>query len=346
MSVHLVRQVHYENPFAVRSVPFLARFYRFAFQQRGSRKKELFLYVPLRRLFAHYLRFCRRPRWGTFDYQRLDTTCTVRCDTRNLQFHALFGWNYKQGYEPDVALLLDALLPEGGTFYDIGSNWGYFPLYAASRRRALAVHSFEPHPLTFQDLESCVEQAGLKGIVTCHNFALSSADGEAFIQFPDGLHSGWAEVSPAGGTRITTRRLDSLGLPPPDFVKIDVEGHEIEALRGAESTLRRAQPFVVFESKRDYGAPERTLEPLFFLANLGYRFFQPALERNRGERRYALPFGFQEGLGDMQPLEKSDLLALEELNTAERLLLRDDLNLLACHHDRMGALAAAFPGPG
>jgi FkbM family methyltransferase len=346
MSVHLVRQVHYRTPFTVRSVPFLARYYRFAFQQRGSRKKELFLYVPLRRLFAHYLRLCRRPRWGSFDYERLGAKHMVRCDTRNLQFHALFGWHYKDGYEPEVALLLDALLPEGGTFYDIGSNWGYFPLYAASRRRSLAVHAFEPHPLTFCDLESCVEQAGLKGIVTCHNFALSSADGEAFIQFPDGLHSGWAEVSRSGGTRITTRRLHALGLPPPDFVKLDVEGHEIEVLRGAESTLRRAQPFVVFESKRDYGAPEKTLEPLFFLASLGYTFFQPALERNHGGRRYVLPFGFQEGLGRMQPLEKHEVLALEELGAAERLLFRDDLNLLACHHDRLEALGAAFRAPG
>lgn len=346
MKTPLVRQIHPRTPFVVCRVPFLARYYEFAFQRRASRKMELFLHVPLRRLFVHYLRLCRRPSWGAFDYERLGARRTVRCDGRNLQFHALFGRYWEKGYEPETALLLDALLSEGGTFYDIGSNWGYFSLYAASRRHRLVVHAFEPHPQTFRDLEGCVEQAGLKEIVTCHHFALSNSDGEAFIQIPDQLHSGQAEVSRSGGTRIVTRCLDTLGLPLPDLIKMDVEGHEIEVLRGAESTLRRAKPFVVLESKRDYGTPERTLEPLFFLASLGYTFFQTSLERNQGARRHLLPFGFQARLGRMQPIEENDNLALTELSPVERFLFQDDLNLLACHDDRLGALGAAFCGPG
>jgi FkbM family methyltransferase len=344
MSAHLSRQVRYQTPFVVRSVPFLARYYRFAFQRSGSRKTELFLYAPLRRLFCHYLRMCRQPRWGTVDYERLGARHTVRCDARNLQFHALFGWAFKQGYEPEVALLVDTLMPEGGTFYDIGSNWGYFSLFAASRRQRVVVHAFEPHPLTFGDLKSCVEQAGLAEIVTCHNLALSSADGEAFIHIPGRLHSAEAEVSRSHGIPIVTRRLDTMGLPLPDLIKMDVEGHEIEVLRGAESTLRRAKPFLVFESKRDYDTPARTLEPLFFLTSLGYRLFQAALERKQGARQYLVPFGFQAGLGRMQPVAENDTLAIAELMADERFLFPDDLSLLACHSDRLGGLDAAFRG--
>ena len=92
MTTHLLRQIEYRPPFTRRRVPFLARYYRYAFQRHASRKAELFLYVPLRRIFVRYVRWCRHPAWGTFDYTRLGTTYTVRYDARNLQYHALFGW--------------------------------------------------------------------------------------------------------------------------------------------------------------------------------------------------------------------------------------------------------------
>jgi FkbM family methyltransferase len=339
MSELWAREVCYHPPFTAGEAPFLARYHRFAFQRAASRKADLFLYVPLRRLFVLYRRLCRKPCWGVFEYQRLGSKRSVRCDVRNLQFQVHFSRTYERGYEAEVALLQDALLPEGGTFYDIGSNWGYFALYAASRRTRLIVHAFEPHPQTFHDLAGCVEQAGLKELVTCHNFALSSADGEAFIRIPDRLHSGQAEVSRSGRTRISTRRLDALDLPPPDFIKMDVEGHEIEVLQGAESTLRRIQPFVVFENKRDYAAPGRTLEPLFFLASLGYRFFQAAVQRHHAVNSFLLPCGYGPG----QPVGQKDVLVLAPFSAAERFLFQDDLNVLACHEDKLEALRAAFP---
>ena len=82
MKTPLVRQIHYRFPFVVRRVPFVARYYRLAFERRGSRKTELFLYTPLRRLFAHYLRLLRQPSWGVFEYERLGARHTVRCDGR------------------------------------------------------------------------------------------------------------------------------------------------------------------------------------------------------------------------------------------------------------------------
>lgn len=344
MSASWAREVHYRSPFVVRRLPLLARYYRFAFHRRASRKVELFFYAPLQRLFALYRGLCRSPRWGELEYDRLGRKQRVRWDARNLQFQALYAPIYQPGYEPEVGVLLDALLPEGGTFYDAGSNWGYFSLYAASRRHRLAVHAFEPFPPTFRDLTGCVEQAGLKDIVVCHNFALSNADGEAGMVLPDSLHSGAAEVSGAGGTPVVRRRLDGLGLPAPDLIKMDVEGHETEVLEGAEGTLSAARPFVVFENKCDYRAPGQTLNPLFFLARLGYVFFQPSLRRQHGGCPYLVPCGFQGLLGGVRAVEETDLLALAELTATDRFLRQHDCNLLACHKDRLDALRAAFGG--
>jgi hypothetical protein len=51
-------------------------------------------------------------------------------------------------------------------------------------------------------------------------------------------------MSPAGGRKETVPivTLDSLSLPDPQFVKCDVEGHEIDVLCGAEQLIRRAHP--------------------------------------------------------------------------------------------------------
>jgi len=227
------------------------------------------------------------------------------------------------------------LLPEGGTLLDIGSNWGYFALYAASNREKFTVHAFEPMPQTYRDLTSCVDQAGLSHRVTCHHLALSDADGELFIQIPDGLHSGSAQVSQqCTTTRIPSRRLDTMLLPPPDFIKMDVEGHEIGVLRGAVNTLRSARPFLVFENKPNSSGPEEALEPLFFLAQAGYKLFAPVFQRNVGGRPYYAQ--------DWSRGQQADLLVLLDLPPEDRLLWPADLNVFACHEERLAELSAKF----
>jgi FkbM family methyltransferase len=253
-----------------------------------------------------------------------------------LQYQALYAPFFKFGYEPEVGALLDLMLPEAGTFLDIGSNWGYFTLHAISKHSQLTVHAFEPMPATYKDLTSCVTQAGLSSLVTCHNLALSNVDGEAFIQIPDGLHSGMAEVSHSDGTtRITTRRLDSLGFPKPDFIKMDVEGHEIEVLNGARETLKAARPFIIFESKPDSFHPEKTLEVLFSLAALGYHFYVPAVQRQLSGRSYYMQCaGF--------PIGDEDKLALVPFDAGTRLLWQHDINVFACHESRLQELMTVF----
>ena len=65
-------------------------------------------------------------------------------------------------------------------------------------------------------------------------------------------------------------------IPPPNVIKIDVEGGELAAFRGAESTLRRHQPQIVFESDENtprFGYTRR--EMCGFLAGLApYRFLK------------------------------------------------------------------------
>lgn len=156
-------------------------------------------------------------------------------------------------YERDeIELLIDTLsaqklLLANGLCLDIGANIGNHALaFAPHFAQVLA---FEPHPRTFTLLQL---NAALASNVRTFNFGLSDAPGSATLLVPaDNI--GMATLQPgAAGAAVACelRRLDDL--PELDgqrvaLVKIDVEGHEAAALRGALATLRREQPVVVFE---------------------------------------------------------------------------------------------------
>ncbi len=329
---------------AIRRLPWLTRLYRCAFHpQQTTRRAELLLHLPLQKLFRICRQLYRVPQCGAFSYQRFNQSRTVRFNAGNLQFHALYSVTYAHGYEQENAVLIDLLLPEGGTFYDIGSNWGSFTLYAASNHTHLAIHAFEPFPSSYADLVNCVQQAGLADFVTSHNCALSNQDGESSIWLPDQMHSGLAKLSTeAGATRILTRRLDSLRLTPPDLIKMDVEGHEIEVFRGGRETLQTSWPFLIFENQRDYDVPAKTLDPLTFLTQLGYRLYIPSLRRSSGSFDYFLPCGFQQEIHRMQVIEPQDCFALIPLEPRERFVHQYDLNIFACHDSRQPQLRSVF----
>jgi len=338
MSHILTRNFAAQSPFAMKKLPFLSRLYRRIFNhQPATRRIERLLNAILRQLFRPYYSLCRSPKLGWFDYKRAGQISSIQFDARNLQFQALYNECFKHGYELEVCGLLDALLPEGGIFFDVGSNWGFFSLYTASLRKQLTIHAFEPFPKSYQDLVRCVEQAGLSGMVSSHNVALSAADGEAFIQMPDGIHSGKAEITTSAtlGARITTRRLDSLDLPPPDFIKMDVEGHEIDVLEGAKKILETTRPFIVFENKPNYVSPLKTLAPLFFLQKFGYQFFIPAIQRRHNGCAYLMQAGWH-------AVNDGDQLALVAFTPETRFLYQTDVNVFACPQVRRQQLLTAF----
>lgn len=167
------------------------------------------------------------------------------------------GWTcFLRGrWDPRVEACLRALLRPGEAAIDVGAHAGYFTaVMAQCVGPAGRVWSFEPVRETFELLELCVALNGLHG-VSARNCGLGAADGWAEITFPP-AHSGLATLHPeqvAGDVeRIELRALDGLVAvgevePSPALIKIDVEGHELEVLRGARETIARARPAIVFE---------------------------------------------------------------------------------------------------
>ncbi len=151
--------------------------------------------------------------------------------------------------EPEVRLLSGLVDPKRAAV-DAGANrgvWSYLLSPLVPR-----VFAYEPNPKLF-----AVLKAGARSNVECFPYGLSDSDGAAELMIPghDGRYSNQgATLNPAkiGGaahavTRIETRKLDSLNLPPVGFIKIDVEGHEMAVLRGAKALIARDKPRLIVE---------------------------------------------------------------------------------------------------
>jgi FkbM family methyltransferase len=270
------------SPFILRYVPALGRLYRVA-NTSYYRLREQFVSRLAGRLFRA-LHSIGIGGSGVVGLRRSSGNLDLRFDVRNTQFHALYMPQHLPCYEPETTVLIERLTKENDIFFDIGANWGWYTILTAVRPGfAGAVHAFEPNPPSFADLVGFVSQAGLSEHVHCHNLALGNEDGETAMSMSDGIHSGIATLDERGGIAIKVARLDSLELPIPNVIKMDVEDHEYEVLLGAERVIAKGRPFVVFESWSYPQKPEITSSPLQLLEGWNYRMYFLAWLASNGE---------------------------------------------------------------
>jgi FkbM family methyltransferase len=152
-------------------------------------------------------------------------------------------------YDLTVAETLARLADRGETAVDAGANVGLMSnLLAHAVGASGSVISFEPHPLIFETLErNLTRWESLEGIgtIAAKQAAVSAAAGvmplaadpETFAQ-----NKGTASLEradPVNSTDVETVRLDDQLSTAVGVMKLDVEMHELDALRGAESLLSR-----------------------------------------------------------------------------------------------------------
>lgn len=145
----------------------------------------------------------------------------------------------------------------GARVWDVGANLGFFSLLAA-RLTGPGGHvvAFEPVPGNAAAVRKNAELNGFGGIVEVREEAVSSHAGHAPLHVV--ADASWSHLADRGEHRLTretvevpTVTLDELvasgTLAPPDLLKIDVEGSEVDVLRGARAVLAKHRPVVVCE---------------------------------------------------------------------------------------------------
>ncbi len=162
----------------------------------------------------------------------------------------------QRGYSSDVVPLLRCLaaLGIGGQVaLDVGANRGIASVFLA--RHFAEVHAFEPATVNQERFRATMALNGV-GNVTLHPLAVSDGMGTVTLHLLQGHgHHSLAPVSSSptlGEERVQTTTLDAflsrLGITRVDFLKVDVEGFELEVLRGAEGALKnRRIAMIAFE---------------------------------------------------------------------------------------------------
>jgi FkbM family methyltransferase len=165
----------------------------------------------------------------------------------------------------DSLELLDIARPAGiDVIYDIGANVGTWSLLAKSLIPGAQIHAFEPLP---KHQRGFLDNFSSREDVTLHSIALGSANAAETLHVTDFSDAssmlppneasrsqfGVREVSqlPLQVFRLDDYRLEKQ-LPLPDLIKLDIQGYELEALKGAPECLRSAKAIIAEVSFIEY----------------------------------------------------------------------------------------------
>ena len=173
--------------------------------------------------------------------------------------------------EPEMALIPFLADPHRAAI-DVGAANGAY------------LEALIPHAASLVAVEANPEKAheltrlyGRQARIICA--AVSSTSGQARLRIP-GDRWGLATIAPendlsgapAREETVTQITLDALGLDPVGFIKIDIEGHELEALRGAAGILARDRPALLIEAEERH-RPDAVASIRAFLEPFGYAGF-------------------------------------------------------------------------
>lgn len=174
-----------------------------------------------------------------------------------------------------VQQVLAERIKPGMIFYDLGANIGLFSLLAARLVGAGGkVFSFEPDSSVAARLRRNVARNEFNNVTVIEAGVWSTSGDMNFINAdsasPDhGLGRFATEDNGAAGALAKSVALDDFvkAARPPDAIKCDVEGAEVEVFRGAEQLLKAHRPLIVCETH----SPENEAALRALLGQLGYR---------------------------------------------------------------------------
>ena len=214
------------------------------------------------------------------------------------------------------ATIIDSIVNKGDVCFDIGANIGvYTCVLGLISGAGTNIHAFEPADHIRRKLHRNLQLNGLAG-VSANSFALGAAETESkFFEVKEGTFRGGVssfvrnenidrmKESNFTERRVQVRMLDnyvSEASPPRiNFLKIDVEGFELEVLRGGIRTIDRFRPFILMEYD-EIRHRKDAAEMLSMFKDLHYEALEPFLERGK--------LGFSRWSFDRTPKERNVLL--------------------------------------
>jgi len=145
---------------------------------------------------------------------------------------------------------LQQFLKEGDVFFDLGAHVGFFTLLAShfvgDQGRVVA---FEPNPDNIKYLKKHIEWNKRRNITV---FEAAIGDRNCLVSFDPCRRSAMGSICSTGSMTVQMLSLDYLyeaaNIPAPQIIKIDIEGSECMALKGAQKLISECRPVIFVSS--------------------------------------------------------------------------------------------------
>ncbi len=193
--------------------------------------------------------------------------------------------------EPEFLNWIDNELKNKDNFFDIGSNVGIYSIYAALRKKGANVHSFEPEYANLNLLKNNVIINSLNKKINLYSFAFGEKCeiSNLYIQdFTPGSALHTVEKKNIPKTKTGKKILWKEGIfvitldqfvketkVIPSLIKIDVDGNELNVLRGGKTTLKNKKLrsiFIEMDSKKDRNKIIKILKISGFKLSYKYKY--------------------------------------------------------------------------
>ena len=165
-------------------------------------------------------------------------------------------------YEAENIAFLQALVNPSSYYIDVGANLGFTSVPLLARHHDLRVLSIEPSPVTVQFLRKTASESPWSDRWIVVAEAVGETVGETAFHYGDpksALYDGLRTTTNSPDrqvARVPLTTIDTiwnrLGRPFVSAVKLDIEGGELHALRGAASCIAENRPYVLTEWWPDY----------------------------------------------------------------------------------------------
>lgn len=174
------------------------------------------------------------------------------------------------GYEYYKQVLLENIIKRNYIVYDIGAHVGFYTLLASVLvGEGGKVYAFEPNPRNLFYLKKHIQLNKVENVFVI-DAAVLDKDGWCYFDIKRRHDLGRVAENEYEGVKVRSVCLDTLILkkqfPPPNLVKMDVEGAELLVLRGSENVLKKFKPILVI----DLHGEDNRRKCMDYLTSIGY----------------------------------------------------------------------------
>ena len=227
-------------------------------------------------------------RVATLKHGRFKMSCDLK-EMLQRQFY-FFGTYF---LEEDILRCWEATSKWAKVVLDVGANAGIYSLAALAVQPDVVVHAFEPTPEIAARLRATAKLNGLKNLYV-HEVAVLRDDGQATLKRfrgelgnNEGMNFVVRDIGNSDAERVKTVSLDQFcqdhSIDQVDLLKLDVQGQEYSALKGAERLIRAGRIGTIFMElnwARRAGIPCAATESIRLLEQADYLFSKPGKRLN------------------------------------------------------------------